>query len=238
MTTHIDDRHCPECAGSWPDTPWRRPRAATDADPAGKPPAAGRRHRRHQPPVPTPTAPKEPFPPDAKVAFVDLQVVVQQSKLGQAGHDQMTQLNDKLSSTLATKNKEIQALQDKIKAQQNLVQDAILQGWGRDLDKMTRDAQYLQQDGQVQINQLNEQLLQNFQLKVMPSSRRSARRRASGSSLRWVTTRTSRRRTPASICRSKSSSAWTRRSSRHLQVRGQKSEVKVRNESDVASFSV
>jgi len=102
------------------------------------------------------------------VAYVDLQLVVAQSKLGQAGHDQMVQLNDKLSAGLAAKNKEIQTLQDKVKAQQNLVQDSILQGMMRDLDKLTREAQYMQQDLQIQINQLNDQLLKNFQDKVLP----------------------------------------------------------------------
>ena len=116
----------------------------------------------------TPKPPTEPFPAGAMVAYVDLQLVVAQSKLGQAGHDQMTALNDKLSQAVAAKNKEIQALQDKIKNQQNLVADAIIQGWARDLDKMQRDAQYMVQDSQVQINQLNEQLLQNFQAKVLP----------------------------------------------------------------------
>lgn len=137
--------------------------------PAGaKPPAQTPAPKPTATPSPTPKAPTEPFPPDARVGYVDLQLVVAQSKLGQAGHDQMTALNDKLSGALAAKNKEIQALQDKIKAQQNLVADAILQSMARDLDKMQRDAQYMQQDGQVQINQLNDQLLQNFQAKVLP----------------------------------------------------------------------
>jgi len=121
-------------------------------------------------PTPTPTLkpPTEPFPAGAMIAYVDLQIVVGQSKLGQAGHDQMLALNDKLAAALTVKNKEIQALQEKIKAQQNLVTDAVLQGMARELDKMQRDAQYMGQDSQVQINQLNEQLLQNFQNKVLP----------------------------------------------------------------------
>jgi len=137
--------------------------------PTPKPPAATTPQTTPKPsPTTTPKPPTEPFPAGAMVAYVDLQLVVAQSKLGQAGHDQMTALNDKLSQAVATKNKEIQALQDKIKNQQNLVADAIIQGWARDLDKMQRDAQYMVQDSQVQINQLNEQLLQNFQAKVLP----------------------------------------------------------------------
>jgi outer membrane protein len=140
------------------------PPPQTTPPPAGqaaKPPAA----------TPTPTAtprPVEPFPAGAMVAFVDLQHVVANSKLGKAGHDQMTALNDKLGASLATKNKEIQTLQDKIKTQQNLVNDATIQSMARDLDKATREAQFMQQDSQVQINQLNEQLLTNFQEKVLP----------------------------------------------------------------------
>jgi outer membrane protein len=142
--------------------------------PPTTPPPAGQTAK---PPATTPAVkpapeatprPTEPFPPDAKVAFVDLQLVVANSKLGKAGHDQMTALNDKLGAALAAKNKEIQALQDKIKTQQNLVADNILQGLARDLDKATREAQFMQQDSQVQINQLNEQLLTNFQEKVLP----------------------------------------------------------------------
>ena len=137
--------------------------------PTPKPPAATTPQTTPKPsPTTTPKPPTEPFPAGAMVAYVDLQLVVAQSKLGQAGHDQMTALNDKLSQAVAAKNKEIQALQDKIKNQQNLVADAIIQGWARDLDKMQRDAQYMVQDSQVQINQLNEQLLQNFQAKVLP----------------------------------------------------------------------
>jgi outer membrane protein len=133
-----------------------------------KPPATTPQATPKPTPTVTPKPPTEPWPAGAMVAYVDLQVVVGQSKLGQAGHDQMTALNDKLAAALTTKNKEIQALQDKIKAQQNLVADAILQGLARDLDKMQRDAQYMAQDSQVQINQLNEQLLKNFQDKVLP----------------------------------------------------------------------
>jgi outer membrane protein len=148
--------------------------AQTTTPPPAQTPPAGAKPPATTPqttPKPTPTItprPAEPFPPDAKIAYVDLQLVVTESKLGKAGHDQMTALNDKLGAALAVKNKEMQALQDKIKAQQNLVADSVLQGMARELDKMARDAKYMQDDSQVQINQLNDQLLQNFQSKVLP----------------------------------------------------------------------
>ena len=68
----------------------------------------------------------------------------------------MKALNDKLSAELAAKNKEIQALQDKMKTQQNVVSEAVLQQHGaRTSSGCTREAQFMQQDAQVQIDQLN-----------------------------------------------------------------------------------
>jgi outer membrane protein len=140
-------------------TPPTTPPAQT---PKPTPPAA-------QTPKPAdPAKPAEPFPPGAMIAFVDLQLVVTQSKLGKAGHDQITALNDKLSAALAAKAKEIQTLQDKIKTQQNLVTEPVLQGMARDLDKLNREGKFMQDDMQVQVNQMNEELLKNFQDKVMP----------------------------------------------------------------------
>jgi len=109
-----------------------------------------------------------PFPADAKVAFIDLQRIVGESRLGKEGSDRMKVLTDKLSGSLASKNKEIQSLQEKMKQQQGIVSDAVMAGLTKDLDRMQREAQFMQQDAQVQIDQLNEELLKSFQDKVLP----------------------------------------------------------------------
>ena len=121
-------------------------------------------------PTPTPTPKPEPvpFPAEAKVAYIDLQAVVQQSRLGKQGRDAMQALNDKLAAELAGKNKEIQALQDKMKQQQGVVSDAVYNNMVKDLDRLQREAQFKQQDAQVQVDQLNADLLDSFQKKVMP----------------------------------------------------------------------
>lgn len=141
-------------------TPPPKPTPTPTPTPQTTPPAA-------QKPTTPPPAP-EPFPPDARVGFIDLQRVVAESKLGKQGKDAMQALNDKLSASLAAKNKEIIALQDKIKSQQNVVSEAVLQGMARELDKLQREATFQQQDAQVQIDQLNQQLLTGFQDKVLP----------------------------------------------------------------------
>ena len=119
-------------------------------------------------PMPSPTPTPVPFPEGAKVGFIDLQRVVAESQLGKQGQEAMKGLNDKLGSDLAAKNKEIQSLQDKMKAQQSVVSDAVMQGMAKDLDRLQRAAQFSQQDAQVQIDQLNQELLKSFQDKVLP----------------------------------------------------------------------
>jgi Skp family chaperone for outer membrane proteins len=130
------------------------------------PPPAGQK-----PAPPAPAQPKPepvPFPADAKVAYIDLQQIVQVSSLGKAGRSQMQALNDKLSGALAAKNKEIQALQEKMKTQQGVVSDTVYNNMAKELDKLTREAQFMQQDAQVQVDQLNQELLDSFQKKVLP----------------------------------------------------------------------
>src|SRR5437867_3847463 len=61
-----------------------------------------------------PTAPPKPavpFPAEAKVAFVNLQSVVADSKLGKAGSAQMKTLGDQMNAELASAQKKITDLQ-------------------------------------------------------------------------------------------------------------------------------
>lgn len=132
------------------------------------PPAGTQKPTTPTAPAPKPAATPVPFPADAKIAYIDLQVVVRDSKLGKAGQEAMKVLNDNLAAQLAKKNKEIQTLQEKIKGQQNVVSDTVMNGMVKELDRLQREAQFIQQDAQVQIDQKNAELLQDFQQKVLP----------------------------------------------------------------------
>ena len=127
------------------------------------------------PPLPTgtasaipPTATPVPFPAESKIAFVDMQVVVSGSKLGQSGQVQMKALTDKENADLSAKSKQIQALQQEIASQGAVLAPAVLASKNSELDKLQRAAQFAQQDWGAQIDSLNKQLLQDFQEKVLP----------------------------------------------------------------------
>jgi outer membrane protein len=138
--------------------------------PPTTPPPAGQKPTPPTPqtPAPKPAAEPVPFPEGAKLAFVDLQRVVEQSAMGKAGSDQLKKLSDKLGADLAAKNKEIQALQAKINAQKGVASADSMNGWLKELDRLQRQAQFDQQNAQVEIDQMNQQLLNSFQVKVLP----------------------------------------------------------------------
>ena len=108
------------------------------------------------------------LPVGAKIAFVNLQVVFNDSDLGKQGQEQVRTLNQKLFAGLAARDKEIQGLSDKIKAQQSLVADAMVQTWNQDLARLQREAQFARQEAQIQSEALQQQVLAAFEKKIRP----------------------------------------------------------------------
>lgn len=134
--------------------------------PVQNPPAQGQKPA--PTPTPTPTPTPVPFPADAKVAYIEIGRILQDSNLGKAGMQEIKTLDEKLSGPLADKNKQIKALQDKITAQQNVANDAALNQMGRELAKLQQEAQFMLQDREAQLGEKNQELLQNFRDKVLP----------------------------------------------------------------------
>src|SRR5690349_7921593 len=126
------------------------------------PPATGQAAQ-VQPPV----APA-PVPVGARVGFVNLQVVFSESNPGKQGQERWRVLNDKLFAGLAARNKEIQGLTEKIQSQRSVVADAVLRQWNQDLTRLQREAQFAQQEAQVQSDQLQQDLLADFEKLILP----------------------------------------------------------------------
>jgi outer membrane protein len=118
-------------------------------------------------PTPTP-APQLPFPTDSKFAFINMQALLADSKLGKAGLAQMKALTDKQQADLTEKNNAINALNQKIQQQGTVVTPAALAAMNSDLEKAQRDMQYARNEAQAQGEELNQRLLTDFQDKVLP----------------------------------------------------------------------
>jgi len=118
--------------------------------------------------APKPATPPPPFPTDAKIAFVSMQTIVAESKLGKAGSAKMKELHDKNVAALKTKGDAITAQQQKIQQQQGVISDAALGQMTRQLETMNRDLQSTQAQYTSDEQNLNEDLLGDFQTKVSP----------------------------------------------------------------------
>lgn len=108
------------------------------------------------------------LPAGAKIGFVDLQKVFRDSELGKQAQTRVRAFNEKLFANLSARDKEIQGLSEKIKTQQNVIDASVLRTWNADLARLQREAQFAQQEAQVQSDQLQQEVLADFEKKVRP----------------------------------------------------------------------
>lgn len=123
-----------------------------------------------QPPAPAAAQPvvQKLFRADSKVGFVDLQRIFNESAYGKQGIAKIGTVQKSLSDGLSVRARDIQALSDKIKTQQNLVAPSAWLEWNGELQRMQREAQFAEQEAQMQVEQLQQRLLANFEALVRP----------------------------------------------------------------------
>ena len=131
------------------------------AQPPATPPAATQ-------PAPKPAAPPVPFPQDAKVAFIDINAVAANSVAGRDATKKLTALNDKKTAEIQEKNKQLQAAQTKLNTGGAVLSDAARSGLEKEIEKMQRDIQFTQQNAQAEMNDLQQELMGEFQKKLLP----------------------------------------------------------------------
>ena len=127
------------------------------------------------PPKPAPAAPAAqqppapvPFPEGAKVAFVDFQRIVSESELGKAASGKIQDFQKKKQAEAQEKNKQLQAMLEKQKTQASVLSAEALKQLDSDIAKAQRDLQYFQNEAQAEAETLNNDLMRDFQAKVLP----------------------------------------------------------------------
>lgn len=118
--------------------------------------------------APAPSMVQKLFRADSKVGFVDLQRIFNESAYGKQGIAKIGALQKTLTDGLTARSREIQALSEKIKTQQNIVAPAVWLEWNGDLQRMQREAQFAEQEANMQVEQLQQRLLANFEAMVRP----------------------------------------------------------------------
>lgn len=118
-------------------------------------------------PAPTPTPPA-PFPAGAKVGVVNLQLIAQNSVEGKAATVRVQALIQKKQVEGAEKAKQLQANQQKLQTSGGVMNEAARTALERDIDRQTKEGERFQQDAQAEVNELQQELQNEFQKKLFP----------------------------------------------------------------------
>jgi outer membrane protein len=126
-----------------------------------------------KPAAPTPTAPApapapRPFPEGAKIAFVVLQRIVNESAEGKAASGQIQALQAKKATELNEKNKQVQGLQQKIEKEGAVLSATAQADLAKQVERLQVEIQRFTQDAQQEIQDLQNNLQAQFQQKIDP----------------------------------------------------------------------
>jgi len=140
-----------------------QPKPATPAS-AQQPPAAPA-------PAPTPVPPPQPpapFPAGAKIAFFNPQAVFQASADGRAAVTRVNALIQKKQTENADKAKLLQGNQQKLQTSGSVMSETARVQLEKEIEKQTKDAERFQQDAQAEINELQQEVQNEFVKKLSP----------------------------------------------------------------------
>ena len=129
--------------------------------PPATPPAA------QAPAAPKP-APPVPFPQDAKIAFIDVNMIAGTSAAGKDASKKLTDFTTKKSAEIADKNKQLQALTTKRDTGGAVLNDTARATLDKDIDKLQRDIQFAQTNAQAELQDLQNELQGEFQKRLIP----------------------------------------------------------------------
>jgi outer membrane protein len=128
--------------------------------PPAQPPAA---------PAPAPAAqPPAPFPAGAKIAYFNPQAVFQSSADGKAAVTRVNALIQKKQTENAEKAKLLQGNQQKLQTSGSVMNEAARTQLEKEIERQTKDAERFQQDAQAEINELQQEVQNEFVKKLSP----------------------------------------------------------------------
>ena len=119
-------------------------------------------------PAPPAVAPPAPFPAGAKIAFFNPQAVFQASADGRAAVARVNALIQKKQTENADKAKLLQGNQQKLQTSGSVMNETARVQLEKEIEKQTKDAERFQQDAQAEINELQQEVQNDFVKKLSP----------------------------------------------------------------------
>jgi outer membrane protein len=138
------------------------PKPATPTAPAPQQP-------QQQPaPAPVPPQPAKPFPEGAKVAYINIQRIANESAEGKSATAKVQALVQKKQAEANDKNKALQADQQKLASGGSVMSEAARAELEKKIERQNVELQRMTQDAQQEVQELQQQLQNQFQQKLMP----------------------------------------------------------------------
>ena len=151
---------------SFAQTPTQPP-PAQPAAPAPQKPAPPATTTPAQPAPAPPPAPK-PFPEGAKIGYVVLQRIANESAEGKAATTKIQALQQKKAAELQEKNKQLQGLDEKFKKEGSVMSSTAQGDMQRQMERLQKEIERFTQDAQQEIQELTTQLQGAFEQRMTP----------------------------------------------------------------------
>src|SRR6516164_5740660 len=140
--------------------------AAGQPNPAGQPRPAGPAGQTK--PATPPAQPPPPFPAGAKIAFINPQRIFQESSDGKAALTRVQALTQKKQTENAQRQKALQDNQQKLQSSGGVMSDAARGQLEKEIEKQQLELQRFQQDAQAEVQELQNEVQNDFARKVQP----------------------------------------------------------------------
>lgn len=130
---------------------------------------------------PTPPAPKSTlpaqlfaqppnttFPDGARIAFINIQLIAQESAIGKAASEQINKLRGVRLADLDSKAKALKTLHDKQASSTGVLTKAAAEKLQQEIDRAEMEVQYSKQTAERELTNLTDELMADFSSKVRP----------------------------------------------------------------------
>lgn len=115
-----------------------------------------------------PARPTVPFPEGAKIAFINIQRIANESSEGRAATAKVKALNDQKVAELNERQKALAANQEKLQKGGSVMSDQARTQLEREIERQQVDIQRFTQDAQAEVQELQAELQTDFQRKLLP----------------------------------------------------------------------
>lgn len=132
------------------------PPATAPATPAAQQPAA------------QPAQPPKPFPEGAKIAYVNVQRIAQESQDGQAATKRITTLREEKEKDLVARNAKFEEARKRLETSASVLSEAVRGTQQKEVERLQTDLQRATQDAQKAVEDLQAELQVDFQRKLLP----------------------------------------------------------------------